>query len=60
MAALAGSLTNTIGVTVLAVVRGAISFQDMAQVIFLHGGIEALLAVIVTMPVAVSLHHSPD
>lgn len=60
MAALAGSLTNTLGVTMIAAAKGYFSIQDMVGVAFLHGGIEALLAVIITLPVAVSIHHSPD
>ena len=58
VAALAGSLTNTLGVTMMYVVKGYYPADDMLRVAFLHGGIEALLAVVVTLPVAVSLHHS--
>ena len=60
VAALAGSLTNTLGVTLFACAKGLFSLSDMMGVILVHGSIEALLAVIITLPVAVSIHHSPN
>ena len=55
-AALAGSLTNTLGVTILAVSKGLMPADEVLGVILFHGAPEALLAVMVTLPFAVSRH----
>ena len=60
VAALAGSLTNTMGVTLLALAKGLYPINEMVSVALIHGSIEAFLAVIITLPVAVSIHHHPN
>lgn len=57
MAALSGSLTNTLGVTLLSVIRGYWRLDQLFAVIVMHGSIEALLAVLLTLPMAVSVYY---
>jgi uncharacterized membrane protein len=56
-AALAGSLTNTLGVTLLALLKGLLPGDEVVGVVLFHGAPEALLAVMVALPFAVSRHH---
>lgn len=53
-AALAGSLSNTLGVTILGLVKGLMPADQVLPVVLFHGGPEALLAVLVTLPFAVT------
>jgi len=53
-AALSASFTNTIGVVLLATLKGHMPAQEVLGVIVFHGFPEALLAVVVTLPFAVS------
>lgn len=53
-AALAGSLSNTIGVTVISLVKGLMPASEVMPVILFHGAPEAFLAVLVTLPFAVT------
>lgn len=53
-AALAGSLSNTLGVTIISVVKGLMPASEVLPVILFHGAPEALLAVLVTLPFAVT------
>jgi len=53
-AALAGSLTNTLGVTLAALLKGLMHSNEVLAVVLFHGAPEALLAVLVTLPFAVS------
>jgi len=55
-AALAGSLTNTLGVTLLALSKGLLPANEIVGVVVFHGGPEALLAILVTLPFAVTRH----
>lgn len=55
-AALAGSLTNTLGVTLLAALKGLMPGEEVVGVVLFHGAPEALLAVMVALPFAVSRH----
>lgn len=57
LAALSGSLTNTLGVVGLGLVKGVIPGPEVPGVILFHGAPEALLAVLVTLPFAVSKGH---
>ncbi|MBN9418386.1 hypothetical protein ABS71_00490 [bacterium SCN 62-11] len=54
LAALTGSLTNTLGVTILGLVRGLMPADQVLSVIVFHGAPEAFLAVLVTLPFAVT------
>ncbi len=53
-AALAGSLSNTLGVTIISVAKGLMPASEVLPVILFHGAPEALLAVLVTLPFAVT------
>lgn len=55
-AALAGSLTNTLGVTLLAWSKGFLPADELVGVVVFHGGPEALLAMLITLPFAVTRH----
>lgn len=55
--ALAGSLTNTGLVSILALVKRLYPPEQLLGMAFLHGSIEAVLAVIVSVPIVVALHH---
>lgn len=55
--ALAGSLTNTLLVTILALLKRLYPVDQLMGMAFLHGSIEAVLAVIVSVPIVVALHH---
>jgi hypothetical protein len=53
-ASLAGSLTNTLGVALMAVSKGQLNLQEVLGVVLFHGGPEAFLAVLVTLPITVT------
>lgn len=53
-AAVGGTLTNTLGVTALAMTRGLLPANEAFSVILFHGATEVFLAAIVAVPVAVS------
>lgn len=53
-ASLAGSLTNTLGVALMAVSKGQLNPQEVLGVVLFHGGPEAFLAVLVTLPITVT------
>jgi len=55
--ALAGSLTNTGLVTFLALLKRLYPPDQLLTMAALHGSIEAVLAVIVSVPIVVALHH---
>ncbi len=57
--ALAGSLTNTGLVTVLALVKRLYPPDQLLTMAALHGTIEAALAVLIAVPVVVALHQRP-
>lgn len=54
LAALAGSLTNTLGVVGLGLAKGVFPGSEVPNVILFHGAPEAMLAVLVVLPCAVS------
>lgn len=56
VAALAASYTNTLGVTLAGVANGSFQAHQVASILLFHGGPEALLAVLVTLPFAVTRH----
>lgn len=53
-AALAGSLTNTLGVVLASLAKGLMLPGEVVSVILFHGAPEAFLAVLVTLPFAVT------
>jgi uncharacterized membrane protein len=56
-AAISGSLTNTLGVTLIAALQGYNQPQELMEVILLHGLPEAIIAVVVTVPLAIAVYH---
>ena len=57
--ALAGSLTNTGLVTVLALIKRLYPPDQLVKMALFHGTIEAVLAVLICVPVVVALRHRP-
>lgn len=57
LGAACGSLTNTLGVAALLVARGYYPLRQVVAGALLHGGIELVMAVVVTLPVAVWAWH---
>jgi len=55
MAALAGSFVNTAGVVLLALTQGLMSSDEAISTLLFHGAPEALLAVLIALPLAVTL-----
>lgn len=55
-AALAGSLSNTLGILLLATQRGLVPSHEVGSVLLFHGAPEAFLAVLVVLPVSVTFH----
>ncbi len=53
-AALAGSLTNTLGVVLASLAKGLMPASEVVSVSLFHGAPEAFLAVLVTLPFAVT------
>ena len=56
LAAMVGSLTNTLGVTFLSALQGNPP-MELALVIAMHGVPELVLAVVVTVPTAIAVYH---
>lgn len=56
VAALAASYTNTLGVTLAGVANGSFQAHQILGILMFHGAPEALLAVLVTLPFAVTRH----
>ncbi|MEW6280966.1 MAG: ECF transporter S component [Candidatus Eremiobacterota bacterium] len=56
VAALGGSLTNTLGVSLISVLRGSYALPDILPVAVFHGSVEAILAVLFTVPPVVLLY----
>lgn len=57
LAATAGSLTNTLGVGLLALVKGSLRADQLLAVVAFHALPEALMATLILIPVAVSQQH---
>lgn len=54
-AAVAGSLTNTLGVAAIAVTRGHYRIDELGSMVLLHGVIELAIALVLIVPSAVWL-----
>lgn len=57
VATIAGTLTNSLGVTLTASAKGIFNLNDMLLVAAMHGCIELFLALLIVLPVTVSIHH---
>lgn len=55
MAALSASFVNTAGVVLLALTQGLMTSDEALQTLIFHGAPEAFLAVLITLPLAVTL-----
>lgn len=60
LGAMCGSLTNTIGVSLLVAMRGYYRPDEVATMALLHGTVELVMAVVVTLPIAVWAWHDRD
>lgn len=57
VATVSGTVTNSLGVTLLACAKGLFPLQEMIGVAALHGCIETIIALIIVLPLTVSIHH---